>query len=205
MSFLFGGARPTNAHTARDDQRRVAGNARGIEREIGRMDQREGQLQRELAGCAKDSSRMETASAKAKEIVRLRAHRARLYTVKAHMTGLAQQLQTVQATGKIQETIATTGQMLHTLNSRCDAAAMGRMLAEYERQNAQMLGKQELMDDALESGFEADGEQEDCDEAVAAVLGEAGLEAQARMHRPVPVLTGSDAELADRLEKLRTS
>ena len=49
MSFLFGGARPTNAHTARDYQRRVAGNARGIEREIGRMDQREGQLQRELA------------------------------------------------------------------------------------------------------------------------------------------------------------
>jgi division protein CdvB (Snf7/Vps24/ESCRT-III family) len=205
MAVFFGGARKPNTDTARDYQRRVAANARGVEREIGRLDQQEALLQRELAGCAKDSSRMETASAKAKEIVRLRAHRARLHTVKAHMTGLAQQLQTVQATGKIQETIATTGKMLHALNSRCDAAAMGRMLAEYERQNAQMMGKQELMDDALEAGFEADGEQEDCDEAIAGVLSEAGLDAQARMHKAVPGLTADDAELAGRLERLRTS
>ena len=207
MSFLFGGSRPTNTDTVRDFQRKVASHARGVERELARMDQREGVLQRELAGCAKDGSRLDIATAKAREIVRLRAHRGKLCTVKEHMTGLAQQLQTVQATGKIQDMVATTGRMLHTLNGRFDAGAMARMLAEYEKQNAQMTAKQELVDDALDSGFEADGEQEDCNEAIAGVLTAAGLDVAARLTggRSGGRLEADEAELASRLEKLRTA
>lgn len=210
MAFLFGGARASGGETVRDFQRKAASNARGIEREIGRLDHREAVLQRELAGCAKDTTRMDSVTAKAKEIVRLRAHRGKLFSVKAHLTGLAQQLQTVQTTGKIQETIAQTGHMLQRLNGRFDAAAMSRMLAEYERQNSQMLAKQEMVDDALDSGFEADGEQEDCSDAIAAVLNEAGLEAAARLaqprgrhsnHEDSSNPTGIDLE--SRLEKLR--
>jgi charged multivesicular body protein 2A len=208
MSFLFGGSRPTNTDTVRDFQRKVASNARGVERELARMDQREAVLQRELAGCAKDGgSRLDIATAKAREIVRLRAHRGKLVTVKEHMTGLAQQLQTVQATGRIQDIVMTTGRMLQTLNGRFDAGSMARMLAEYERQNAQMTVKQELVDDALESGFEADGEQEDCNEAVAGVLSAAGLDVAARLAsgRSGGRLEADETELASRLEKLRTA
>jgi charged multivesicular body protein 2A len=209
MSFLYGGARPTNTDTVRDFQRKVASNARGVERELARMDQREAALQRELAGCAKDGggTRLDIATAKAREIVRLRAHRGKLVTVKEHMTGLAQQLQTVQATGRIQDIVVTTGRMLQTLNGRFDAGSMALMLAEYERQNAQMAMKQELVDDALESGFEADGEQEDCNEAVAGVLSAAGLDVAARLAsgRSGDRLEADETELANRLEKLRTA
>ena len=154
MSFLFGGARVSNTNSVRDYQRKVAGNARGMEREVSRLDHREALLQRELGKCAKDG-KMDTATAKAKEIVRLRAHRERLRTVGTQMTGLAQQLQSVQTTGKVQEMISDTVGMLHTLNGRMDAGGVARMLSEFERQNVQMQAKQELMHDALDSGFEA--------------------------------------------------
>jgi charged multivesicular body protein 2A len=205
MSFLFGGERKQSNDSIRDFQRKVVSNARGVERDIARLDQQETVLQRGLAGCAKDTSKLGVATAKAQEIVRLRAHRARLYTVKAHMTGLSQQLQTVQTSGKIQETIAMTGQMLQALNGKFDAAAIARMLSDYERQNVQMTAKQELVDDALESGFEADGEKEDCNQAVADVLMEAGLDAAARLARREPVVSPAESDIAARLERLRVA
>jgi division protein CdvB (Snf7/Vps24/ESCRT-III family) len=208
MAFLFGGARQASSNTARDYQRKAASSARAMEREISRMDAKEAGLQRELARCAKDST-LEATAVKAKEIVRLRAHRGRLTTVKGHMTGLAQQLQSVQATGRIQETMAETTQMLMSMNSRFDAGSVARMITEFERQNAHMQAKQELIDDALDSGFEADGEQDECNSAVVDVLTEAGLDAQARlMTHPrglaPPQLSSDDADMAQRLERLRT-
>lgn len=205
MSFLFGGARVSNSNTVRDYQRKVAGNARGLDREVAKLDQREAILQRELAKCAKEG-KMEVATAKAKEIVRLRAHRGRLMAVSAQMTGLSQQLQSVHTTGKVQEIISDTVGMLHTLNGRLDASGVARMLAEFERQSVQMQSKQELMHDALESGFEADGEAEDCNEAVISVLEEVGLDMRAqiggRTHAHQGGLTVEE-EMAARLERLR--
>lgn len=201
MAFLFGGARQTSTTTIKDYQRKAASSARAMEREISRMDARESALQRELAKSAKES-RIDTATAKAKEIVRLRAHKARLYTVKAHMTGLAQHLQAVQTTGKIQETMAMTTQMLQTLNSRFDAVSVSRMLNEFEKQNAQMQAKQELIDDTLDSGFEADGENDECANAVTDVLNEAGLDTRALLAPLHPA--SADMDITQRLERLRT-
>ena len=206
MAFLFGGARQTSSNTLKDYQRKMASSARGMEREIARMDMQETSLQRELAKCAKDN-KLDTASAKAKEIVRLRAHRSRLYMVKGHMTGLSQQLQSVQSTGKIQETMAMTAQMLQALNSRFDASGVARMLAEFEKQNAQMQAKQEVINDTLDSGFEADDEQDCCNEAVIGVLTEAGLDVQSRLdsaRSSHPSLSCVDIDIAQRLERLRT-
>ena len=202
MAFLFGGGRPSNADTIKGYQRRVAGNARGMEREIARLDQREALLQRELTRCAKDN-KLEAATAKAREIVRLRAHRERLRTVRTQMTGLAHQLQSVESSGRVQEMIAGTVGMLHALNARLDAGGVARMLAEFERQNVQMQAKQELVDDALDAGFEADGEQDDCAEAVIGVLEEVGLDMRAQLAPPRAV--AGDCDIAARLEQLRVS
>ena len=98
-----------------------------------------------------------------------------------------------------------TGQMLQALNGKFDAAAIARMLADYERQNVQMTAKQELVDDALEAGFEADGEREDCNQAVADVLMEAGLDAAARLARREPAVSPAESDIAARLERLRVA
>jgi hypothetical protein len=61
------------------------------------------------------------------------------------------------------------------------------------------------VDDALESGFEADGEREDCNQAVADVLMEAGLDAAARLARREPAVSPAESDIAARLERLRVA
>lgn len=205
MAFLFGGGRPANQDSLRDYQRRIAGSARGMEREIRRQDVQESRLQKELVKCAQDN-RIELATAKAKEMVRLRAHRARLYTMKEHMTGLAQQLQTVQSSTKMQETIAVTARMLQALNARFDAPAVARMLADFEKQNVLITNKQEVVEDTLDSAFEVDGETDATSEAVLDVLQGVGLDLRGRLGTS---REGGGGELAsaddldERLQRLR--
>ncbi len=183
MAFLFGGSRPTGKDCLRDYQRQIASNARGMEREVARLDMQERGLQRDLDKCAAEN-RIDAAIIKAREMVRLRAHRMRVQTMKGHMTGLAQQLQTVQSTTKMQETIATTARMLQGLNARFDAASVTRMLAEFEKQNILMANKQEVVEDTLDCTFEVDGEQEATNEAVLDVLQGVGLDVQSRLRGP---------------------
>ena len=204
---MFGGARATNKESLKDYQRKVAGSARGMEREISRLDNQEGRLQHELGRYAKEA-KIELATSKAKEMVRLRAHRGRLYTMKEHMTGLAQQLQTVQSSTKMQETIAVTTKMLQGLNVRFDAPSVARMLTEFERQNVLMNQKQEVVEDTLDSAFEADNEAESTSEAVLGVLQEAGLDLRGRLAQAGTgrVMDGGDGveDLDIRLQRLRT-
>jgi charged multivesicular body protein 2A len=175
---------------------------------MARMDQQEKGLQRELARCAADSN-LEVATAKAKEMVRLRAHRSRVRGMKGHMLALAQQLQTVQSTQKMQETLAQTGRMLQGLNARTDAVAVARMLAEFEKQNTLMANKQEVMEDTLDGMFEVEGELEATNEAVLDVLQEAGLNVQGRLKGAASGVGAAEGQgLADmdldaRLQRLR--
>ena len=151
-----------------------------MEREISKMDEQEQKLGRDLVKYVKDS-KIEDATLKAKELVRLRAHRTRVHAMKGHMSGLAQQLQTVQSTTKIQETIAITARMLQGLNAQFDAGSVARMLAEFEKQNILMTDKQEIVEDTLDSTFEVDGEGQQTNEAVLTVLQEAGLDVSSRL------------------------
>ena len=69
MAFLFGGSRPSGQDSLRDYQRRIAGSARGMEREIGKLDRQEKQLLRELSKYGAEG-KIELATTKAKEMVR---------------------------------------------------------------------------------------------------------------------------------------
>jgi division protein CdvB (Snf7/Vps24/ESCRT-III family) len=203
MAFLFGGARPTNKESLKDYQRKVASSARGMEREIARLDNQESRMQHELSRYARDT-KIELATSKAKEMVRLRAHRARLYTMKEHMIGLAQQLQTVQSSSKMQETIAATVKMLQGLNARFDAPNVARMLSEFEKQNALITSKQEIVEDTLDSAFEADNESDATSEAVLSVLQEAGLDLRSKLAPSGNGFLDDTEDLDARLQRLRT-
>ena len=203
MSFLFGGKRPDNKESLKDYQRKVTSSARGMEREIARLDNQESRVQHDLARHARES-KIELATSKAKEMVRLRAHRARLYTMKEHMVGLAQQLQTVQSSSKMQETLAITTKMLQGLNARFDAPNVARMLMEFEKQNVLMAQKQELVEDTLDSAFVVENEAEAMNEAVLAVLQEDGLDLRSTLLSSPGAGQADDTnDLDARLQRLR--
>jgi charged multivesicular body protein 2A len=173
-----------------------------MEREIARLDNQESRMQHELSRHARDS-KIELATSKAKEMVRLRAHRARLYTMKEHMIGLAQQLQAVQSSSKMQETIAVTVKMLQGLNARFDAPNVARMLAEFEKQSVLITNKQEIVEDTLDSAFEADNESDATSEAVLNVLQEAGLDLRSKLGTCGNGSADDIEDLDARLQRLR--
>ena len=200
MSFLFGGARPKAQDTFRDYHRKAASNARGMEREIARLDKDEQILQSELKKCGTDG-RMDVATLKAKELIRLRSHRSRLQTMRSHMMGLSQQLQTMDTSTKMQDTLCGTAKMLQSVNARFDAAAMSRMIGDFERQNVLLKEKQEIVEESMESSLEVDGELDATSDAVLGVLQEAGLDLGSKL------LAGRGPDGLDdfdtRLERLR--
>lgn len=205
MAFLFGGARPSSAASLKDYQRKIAASARGVQREGARLEGREAQIRRELEKLVK-SDKIDEAKDKATELVRLRAHRDKLRRMGSHLQALGQQLQAVHSADKMQEILGATALILQGLNSRLDAVTVQRMLAEYERQNSLMANKSEVVDDALDTMFEVDGEEQATSETVALVLREAGLDTMAKLgsgasRRGEP--HGTDVDLASRLHALR--
>jgi division protein CdvB (Snf7/Vps24/ESCRT-III family) len=182
MSFLFGGARKGNENPLRSLQTQVRSSVRASDREIAKLDRDEKVLLAQLKKCG-SSQHIETARIKAKELVRLRAHRLRLTGLKAGLSGLSQQLGEVGASHKIQEALGQTTRMLQRLNGQLSVGGAQKMMKEFDRQTTEMATKQEFVNDALDSAFEADNEEADTDSAVLQVLEEAGLDEACRMQR----------------------
>lgn len=182
MSFLFGGGRSTTESPLKTLQNQVRSSVRASEREILRLDRDEKVLLTQLKKCG-STQQIETARLKAKELVRLRAHRMRLTGLKAGLSGLSQQLGEVGTSHKIQEALGKTTEMLQRLNGQLSLVSTQRLMKEFDRQTNEMSAKQEIVNDALESTFEGDNEVAETESAVLQVLEEAGLEEACRMHR----------------------
>lgn len=205
MSFLFGGARAVPENPLRALQSQVRSGVRASDREIARLDREEKALMTQLTKFGR-AQMLDSARLKAKELVRLRAHRLRLTGLRAGLTGLCQQLGEVGTSHKIQETLGKTTDMLQKLNTQMSLQGTQRLMKEFERQTTLMSTKQELVDDALESAFEGDTEQADTESAVLQVLEEAGLEVACKMKgvsASGPVSDIDATALESRLHSLR--
>lgn len=207
MSFLFGGAPQTKKDPVRDYQKDLRHATRSMEREDIKAMAQEKQLIANITKHAKEQ-RIDLCKIKAKELVRLRAHRSRLTTMKGHMATLAQQLSTVQGAKVMQETMAKTTHLLRNLNARLDAKAIHRMLMEYERQSATFSDGQEILEQTLDGMFEAEDEQSATDEAVSVIFDELGLEMALDLKtctaKQAPAATAiGEEDLEARLQKLR--
>ena len=208
MSFLFGGARDParGGNTARELQSTVRSGVRSTEREISRIEREEKILLAQLKKCG-TPDKLEDARLKARELVRCRAHRARLNRLKTGLTGLSRELSEINSSHKIHETLARTTLMLQKLNGQLGVAGAHRMMIEFEKQSTQMAAKQEIVDEALESAFEGDNEDADVDGAILRVLEEAGLEDACKMHRlqhAMPVSPrGENLDVSDLDARLR--
>ena len=210
MAFLFGGGKAEKSNPVRDYQTELRHSARGIDREDSRARLQERKLQAEILREAQQQH-FAACAAKGRELVRLRAHRTRLTTMKGHMTALSQQLSTVGNTQSMQSIMAKTTSLLKGLNQKTDPRAVHRQLLEFERQSSHMQANQEVMEETLDNIFEADNEDETTDATLAAVFAEIGLDSQAvlaaaRAPQPVsrPTLQPvAEEDFEGRLARLR--
>lgn len=203
MAFLFGGARSSGADSLREFTSQTRASVRAIERELKKVDAQETALLRQLKKCAQ-SQAIDEATAKAKELVRLRGHRKRLQGLRSNMVGMAQELSEVGTSQKTQEIIGKTTHMLQRLNEQLNVGDTQRLMVAFERQSMEMSNKQEIVGDALDTAFTAENEAQASEEAVRQVLDEAGFDEAARLARSRPGSArqaGSDAPSLDALFK----
>lgn len=215
MAFLFGGANTTARSPLREQQTALHRAIRDTTREDSRAGVEESRLGQEIKRHAAQG-RVDLCMARAKELVRVRAHRTRLATMRGHMTGLTHQLGSFQGTQRMTEVLAKTALALRGINRQMDPRAVQHMLQEYERQSGLLAASQEIVGEGLDGVLEMDDEQDATDSAVADVLRDLGLsmitESAVSKHPSLPSklpcvaaspsLVAED-ELAQRLSRLR--
>jgi hypothetical protein len=210
MAFLFGGGGSGKSSESKLDpikeyQRDLRHAQRSMDREDIKAASQERVLLADILRQAKEQ-RLDQCKARARELIRLRSHRARLGVMKGHMTTLGQQLSAVQGAQNMQAIMGKTTKLLQGLNRKMDAKTVHRMLMEYESQSSAFVSSQEVVDETLDSLFEVDGESEATDEAMLKVFQEIGLDLSATMSsaRPVLDLPGVDG-IESRISKLRVA
>ncbi len=210
MAFLFGGAPPKEspgraANPFREHQRELRCGIRTLEREEAKAQRADGAYKLEIMKLARDQ-RLDLCKVKAKEMIRMRAHRTRMGTIKFHMNTLAGQLTTMQSAQQLQAIMGKTTRLLQGLNRSMDPRAVHRMLGEFERQHAMMGDSQEVLQETLDSVFESENEAAETDDAMSQVFQELGLDMQGKLNAP-PRSASSDPvteeELDARLNRLR--
>ena len=212
MAFLFGGGKALGAAKVdpiKEYQRDLRHAQRSMDREDLKAAAQERSLLADILRQAKDR-KLDQCKTRVRELIRLRGHRARMSTMKGHMTSLGQQLTTVQGAKSMQGIMSKTNRLLQGLNKTMDARAVHRMLIDYERQSSTFTASQEVVEETLDSMFETDGEQEATDDAMQGVLEELGLDLSFKLGAASAAtsLQTEDVDLADieaRLSRLKAS
>lgn len=204
MSFLFGGAPKVKRDPIKEYQQDLRKSVRSMDREDIKAAAQEKVL---ITGMQKlaNEQRLDLCKLKAKELIRLRAHRSRLMTMKGHLSTLQQQLATVGSAKIMQETVAKTTHLLRGLNQRLDARSIHKMLLEFERNSTAFQDGQEILEETLDDIFETDNEQAVTDQAVSGIFQELGFDMLELMGKPEPQpgQETSQESLENRLERLK--
>lgn len=207
MAFLFGGGRPVPRRPVdpvREHRLELQRGIRAMDREDLKAVRSEALLKKEIEAHAR-RQRYDLCQSKARDLVRLRAHRERLSHMKGHMGSLDRQLVSVQGGQQIQSVLLKATQVMRDVNARLDPRAVHRMLHEFERHSSSLSMGQQVVEETLDSVFEVDGEGEAVDDAVAGVFLELGLDSVLVANsRPTAAdARSSDCDIEARLARLR--
>jgi hypothetical protein len=206
MAFLFGGERKTCADPVREHQQEIRRALRAMDREEARSVAADRALIKEITAHARDQ-KLPQCKAKAQQLVRARAHRARMNTMRGQLISLGQQLEVVKGTQQIHRVLEQTTALMRTLNLRVNPKAAHKLLADFERQNTAFVAGQEVMQETLDAVFEADDEHEASDDALSGIFMELGLSEAANLCRASASgdagVARDDAQMEARLARLR--
>lgn len=206
MAFLFGGEHKVRSDPVREHQQEIKRAIRAMDREEARAVVADKALTKEIVAHAR-GQKLHQCKSKAQELVRFRAHRARMANMRGHLSSLGQQLDAVKGTQQIHQVMENATWLMRSLNQRIDPKASHRLLTEFERQTTAFSAGQEVIHETLDSVFEADDEQEASDDALSGIFTELGLTEAGELHRASASTAGvavDDAEMQARLARLRT-
>lgn len=214
MAFLFGGAgensgRPKSQSAKVSEQRaQLRSGVRALAREESKSAKEEQTLIADIKRLAKCGD-IQRCTSKAKELVRVRAHTARIRTTQSQFTAMSRQLGTLVHTVSTGDNMAKLTLFLRDMNKNMDIRSMHNMFKEFEAQQCRLGETATLMEENMDSVFEAENESECTDDALSGIFAELGVDIKHQMQAS-PASTGlastpedSELGLEDRLRRLR--
>jgi charged multivesicular body protein 2A len=117
----------------------------------------------------------------AKSLVRNRAAVTKLYQLKSQLQAVSLRMAELKSTQAMTEAMKGTTKAMAAMNRRMNLPAIGKIMREFERQNARMDQTSEMMGDAVDGAFEGHDEESESDAVVDQVLAEIGLDANMAM------------------------
>lgn len=173
----------------REQKRKIGKSQRELDREIRQLDQQERKVQAECKVLAK-KGQMDSAKILAKEIIRIRQQKAKLYQARGHLTGASTRVTTMQSTGQVAKAMGSSAKVMGQMNRQTNVAQMGRTMQEFDKQSQMADMKGEMMDDL----FEDPDVDEEADAEVDAVLDGLNLEVLGASSTPSSALPSGEQQ-----------
>jgi charged multivesicular body protein 2B len=174
MDKLFG-KKPTLKEQVRENERTVNRQARDLDRERLSLQRQEKQIEAEIKKAAKAGNE-QAARILAKSLIRNRQQQTQMLTTSVQMKGVNSGMKSQVATAKMAEAMGTSAKIMGKMNEQIRPQDVQRTMAEFERQNEMMNMKDEMISDTLDSALGAEGEDDEVEEQMGAVLDELGIE-----------------------------
>jgi charged multivesicular body protein 2B len=174
MDKLFG-KKPTLKEQVRENERTVNRQARDLDRERLSLQRQEKQIEAEIKKAAKAGNE-QAARILAKSLIRNRQQQTQMLTTSVQMKGVNSAMKSQVATAKMAEAMGTSAKIMGKMNEQIRPQDVQRTMAEFERQSEMMNMKDEMISDTLDSALGAEGEDDEVEEQMGAVLDELGIE-----------------------------
>lgn len=164
---------------------------------------------------------MNACKIQAKDLVRTRRYIQKFYAMKTQLQAVSLRIQTLRSNQQMAEAMKGATKAMGSMNRRMNLPSIQKIMMDFERENEMMDMKEEMMNDVMDDTMEQEGDEEEEDGIVSAVLDEigislneglgevpnTGLNANSATHERVPQAEGiggiDDADLQARLDNLR--
>lgn len=213
MSFLFGGAAPpAQAHAqlnpVRECRKRLSRGLRGLQQE-----------HKSLLACERQDADLVREAAVRGDHASIRSHALQLSRTKARirknvamqsrMVAMDRRFSDISSSTAMTESLRSATMAMRAVTGSNDLASIAQVIREFDKQNGVMDEHMGMVDEAIDTMAEEDGEEDEANETVERMLTEIGLDAEAlfpklatgqRQRRPVADV---DAEVESRLARLK--
>mmetsp|Transcript_34397 Transcript_34397/g.62810 ORF Transcript_34397/g.62810 Transcript_34397/m.62810 type:complete len:224 (+) Transcript_34397:165-836(+) len=166
--------------TAKEVKKTTRQGEREISREINSLDREEKRLVAEIKKTARTGNQGAT-KVLAKQLVRLRAQRGRMYGARATVAAVGHQATAMRTQLAVAGAVGNMAGALRQMNAQMDPTRQQAVLQEFARQAEIANVREEMLDDALTDALDGEGVEEGADEVVSSVLASIGLDLDAQM------------------------
>uniref|UniRef100_A0ACD5U5E2 Uncharacterized protein n=1 Tax=Avena sativa TaxID=4498 RepID=A0ACD5U5E2_AVESA len=171
--------KPTPREAIRNSKRELTNATRGIERDIGTLQQEEKRLLAEIKRTAKTGNEAAT-KILARQLIRLRQQISTLQGSRAQIRGIATHTQAMHANTSVAAGMQSASKAMGVMNKQ-DPAKQMKVMQEFQKQSAQMDMTNEMMSDSIDNILDDDQAEEETDELANQVLDEIGVDVASQL------------------------